>query len=99
MLNSTLETSTPAQLGGARTKHRLNTLLKGANRSLDAARNGKRVATKLRTARRKLNSFEHVVEQALQRKKGPLDPQIGKLILGVVSGAASEIDVAAAASQ
>jgi len=54
------------------------------------------VTAKLRTARRKLSSFEHVVRQALQHKRGPLDPQIGQLILGVVSGAASEIDVAAA---
>jgi len=96
MLSSTLETSTAAQLGGARTKRRLNTLLESANRSLESARSGKRVAAKLRTARRKLGSFEHVVQQALHRKRGPLDPQIGQLILGVVSGAASEIDVAAA---
>ena len=96
MLSSTLETSTAAQLGGTRTKRRLNTLLESANRSLKSARSGKRVTAKLRTARRKLSSFEHVVQQALQRKRGPLDPQIGQLILGVVSGAASEIDVAAA---
>jgi hypothetical protein len=96
MLSSTLETSTTAQLGGARTKHRLNTLLKSANRSLESARSGKRVTAKLLTARRKLGSFEHVVEQALHRKRGALDPQVGQLILDVVSGAASEIDVAAA---
>jgi hypothetical protein len=95
MLSSTLETGTPAELGGARTKRRLNTLLKSADHYLDAARSGKRVTAKLRSARRKLNSFEHVVQQAMQRKRGPLDPQIGQLILDVVSGAASEIDVAA----
>ena len=95
MLNSTLETSTPAELGGARTKRRLNTLLKSADHYLDAARSGKRVTAKLRSARRKLNSFEHVVQQAMQRKRGPLNPQIGQLILDVVSGAASEIEVAA----
>jgi hypothetical protein len=95
MLSSTLATSTPAELGGARTKRRLNTLLRSANHYLEAARSGKRVTAKLQTARRKLNSFEHVVRQALERKRGPLDPQIGQLILDVVSGAASEIDVAA----
>jgi hypothetical protein len=95
MLSSTLETSTPAELGGARTKRRLNALLKSADRYLDAARSGKRVTAKLRSARRKLNSLEHVVEQAMQRKRAPLDPQIGQLILDVVSGAASEIEVAA----
>jgi hypothetical protein len=96
MLSSTLETSTTAQLGGARTRHRLNTLLESANRSLESARSGKRMTAKLRTASRKLGSFEHVVQQALHRKRGALDPQIGQLILGVVSGAASESDVAAA---
>ena len=96
MLSSTLETSTTAQLGGALTKRRLNGLLKSANRSLESARSGKRVTAKLLTARRKLGSFEHVVEQALHRKRGALDPQVGQLILDVVSGAASEIDVAAA---
>jgi hypothetical protein len=96
MLSSTLETSTSAELGGARTKRRLTTLLKSANRSLEAARSGKRVTAKLRTAHRKLYSFQQVVQQALQRKRGALDPHIGQLILRVVSGAASEIDVAAA---
>jgi len=96
MLSSTLETSTSAELPGARTKRRLTTLLKSANRSLEAARSGKRVTAKLRTAHRKLDSFQQVVQQALQRKRGALDPHIGQLILDVVSGAASEIDVAAA---
>ena len=96
MLSSTLETSTSAELPGARTKRRLTTLLESANRSLEAARSGKRVTAKLRTAHRKLDSFQQVVQQALQRKRGALDPHIGQLILDVVSGAASEIDVAAA---
>ena len=54
------------------------------------------MTAKLRTAHRKLDSFQQVVQQALQRKRGALDPHIGQLILDVVSGAASEIDVAAA---
>ncbi len=98
-LSTTLQTTSPDELGGARTSKRLGALVRNATQYLDSADRGVKVKANLRRAHRKLKAFEHVVQQAMKRKRGPLDPQIGQLILGAVTGADSEIDVAVASGQ
>src|SRR5262249_39279661 len=98
-LSATMQATPPEDLGGARTSKRVGAFVRNATHSLDSAHRGVNVKANLRRARRKLKAFEHLVQQAMKRKRGPLDPEIGQSILGAVTGADSEIDVAVAAGQ
>lgn len=98
-LDATLQATSPDELGGARTSKRLGALVRNATRYLDSADRGVKVKANLRRAHRQLKAFEHIVQQAMKRKRGPLDPDIGQRILGAVTGADSQIDVAVASGR
>jgi len=98
-LSTTLQTTPPEDLGGARTSRRLGALVRNAMHDLDSAHRGLNVKANLRRARRKLKAFEHLVQQAMKRKRGALDRELGQSILGAVTGADSEIDAAVTTGQ
>lgn len=92
-LTATLGTSSPDALGGKATAKRLNLMLARANRFLDSAQVGSKVAVNLRRARRELKVFERTVEKALRRKRDPIDAELGRFILGLAQGATSQLVV------
>jgi hypothetical protein len=85
MLTDAVETAAPTALGGARTAHRLEALLKQAGRALDSVERGRKVKASLRRGRRALNGFEALVHSGLKRKRGAIEPAIGQLLLGLVA--------------
>src|SRR4029077_6948595 len=58
MLADTVESAPPTILGGARTAHRLEALLKQVDLSLNSVEHGTKVKASLRKGRHALNSFE-----------------------------------------
>ncbi len=91
MLTDTVETTVPTALGGSRTVHRLEALLRQANRALDAVEHGTKVKANLGKTRRALSRFEALVHIGLKRKRGAIDPQVGQLILGLATNATTSI--------
>ena len=81
MLADTVESAPPTILGGARTAHRLEALLKQVDRALNSVEHGTKVKASLRKGRHALNSFETLVHSGLKRKRGAIEPAIGQLIL------------------
>jgi hypothetical protein len=80
-------------LGGKSTARRLTAYLTRANRFLGSAQRGAREPANLKRARRELQVFEKQVQRAIARKRRPIDPALGGVILGLASGATSEISV------
>jgi hypothetical protein len=91
MLTDTVETTAPTALGGPRTVHRLEAVLRQADRTLDAVDHGTKVKANLGKTRRALNRFEALVRIGLKRKRGAIDPQIGQLILRLATNATTSI--------
>jgi hypothetical protein len=85
MLTDTVETAAPTALGDARTAHRLEALLKQAERALGSVERGTKVKASLRRGKRALNGFEALVHSGLKRKHGAIEPAIGKLLLGLAA--------------
>ena len=85
MLTDTVETAAPAALGGVRTAHRLEALLKQAGRALDSVEHGTKVKANIRKGRRALRSFQTLVESGLKRRRGAIEPAIGQLMLGLAA--------------
>jgi hypothetical protein len=90
-LTNTVEATAPAALGGSRTAHRLEALLRRANHALDSAEHGKKVKANLGKTRRALNRFEALVHTGLKRKHGAIEPEVGQLILGLATNATASI--------
>ena len=91
MLTDTVETTAPTALGGSRTVHRLDALLKQADHALDSVEHGTKVKASLRKTRRALNSFEVLVHIGLKRKRGAIEPEVGQFILGLATNATPSI--------
>jgi hypothetical protein len=91
MLTDTVETTAPTALGGSRTAHRLDALLKQADHALDSVERGTKVKASLRKTRHALGSFESLVRSGLKRKRGAIEPQIGQVILRLVTDATTSI--------
>ena len=91
MLTDTVQTTAPTALGGSRTAHRLDVLLKQADQALDSVERGTKVKASLRKTRRALGSFESLVRNGLKRKRGAIEPQVGQVILGLVTDATTSI--------
>src|SRR5262249_38642231 len=92
-LTNTVETAAPTALGGSRTVHRLEALLRKANHALDSVEHGTKVKANLGKARRALNRFEALVHTGLKRKHDPIEPEGGQLILGLATNATASIGV------
>ena len=90
-LTNTVETTAPTALGGLRTVHRLEALLRQANHALDSAEHGKKVKANLGKTRRALNRFEALVQSGLRRKHGAIEPEVGQLILRLAANATASI--------
>jgi hypothetical protein len=90
-LTNTVETTAPAALGGSRTAHRLEALLRQANHALDSVEHGTKVKANLGKTRRALNRFEALMRIGLKRKRGAIDPQVGQIILGLATNATTSI--------
>jgi hypothetical protein len=91
MLTATVETTAPTALGGSRTVHRLEALLRKANHALDSAEHGTKVKANLGRTRRALNGFEALVHVGLKRKRGAIEPGVGQIILGFATNATRSI--------
>src|SRR5262245_15235536 len=91
MLTNTVQTTAPSALGGSRTAHRLEALLRQANHALDSVEHGKKVKTNLGKTRRALNRFEALVRTGLKRKHGAIEPEAGQLILGLATNATASV--------
>jgi hypothetical protein len=90
-LTNAVETTAPTALGGSRTAHRLEALLRQANHALDSAEQGKKVKANLGRTRRALNRFEALVHAGLKRKHGAIGPEVGQLILGLATNATASV--------
>jgi hypothetical protein len=86
-----VETTAPTALGGSRTVHRLEALLRQANRALDAVEHGTKVKPNLGKTRRALDRFEALVGIGLQRKRGAIEPEVGQIILRLATNATTSI--------
>jgi len=91
MLTDTVATTTPLAWGGARTAHRLDALLKQAERALGSVERGAKVKSNLRKARRALNTFEATIHNGLKRKHGAIEPAVGQFVLGLATDASTSI--------
>ena len=91
MLTNNVETKAPAAVGGSRTAHRLEALLRQANHALDSAEHGKKAKANLGKTRRALNRFEALVHTGLGRKHGAIEPDVGQLILGLATNATASV--------
>jgi len=91
MLTNTVETTAPAAVGGSRTAHRLEALLRQANHALDSAEHGKKAKANLGKTRRALNRFEALVRIGLKRKHGAIEPEAGQLILHLATNATASV--------
>ena len=91
VLTDTVETTAPTALGGSRTVHRLEALLRQANRALDAVEHGTKAKANLGKTRRALNHFEALVHVGLKRKRGAIDPQVGQAVLDLATNATTSI--------
>jgi hypothetical protein len=90
-LAATLGSHSAADLGGKATARRLNALLGRAKRFLDSVGRGAKVSRNLKRARRELRSLEKAVQQALKRKRTPIDPELGRFILGLATHATEDV--------
>ena len=90
-LAATLGSHSAEDLGGKPTARRLNALLGRAHRFLDSVERGAKVSRNLKRARRELRSFEKAVQQALKRKRTPIDPELGRFILGLATHATEDV--------
>jgi hypothetical protein len=90
-LAATLGGHSAQDLGGKATARRLNALLGRAHRFLGSVERGANVSRNLKRARRELRSFEKAVQQALERKRAPIDPELGRFILGLVTHATEDV--------
>jgi hypothetical protein len=90
-LTARIETAGVDQLGGKATANRLRSLLRRANRFLDAARGGADVGDNLRRAQREMRTFERTVQQGLRRKRRPIDAEVGNGMLSLSTDTRSEI--------
>ena len=88
---ATLGSHSAEDLGGKPTARRLNALLGRAHRFLDSVERGAKVSRNLKRARRELRSFEKAVQQALKRKRTPIDPELGRFILGLATHATEDV--------
>jgi hypothetical protein len=93
-LAETLGTTSPDVLGGKGSARRLSALLDRANRFLGLAERGSKAKANLRRARRKLKTFEKVVQRGLKRKHGAIDRPLGEFILGLARDATNDVGVA-----
>ena len=91
LLTNTVGTTAPSALGGSRTAHRLEALLRQANHALDSVEHGTKVKANLSRTRRALNRFEALVHSGLKRKHGAIEPEVGQLILGLATNATASI--------
>jgi len=98
-LAQTLGTSPPDLLGGKAAARRLNAFVGRANRFLGLARNGAKVKPNLRRARRELKAFEKAVRSGIARKRGPIDRELGELMLGLTTAATNDVEVGQAAAR
>jgi hypothetical protein len=90
-LGATLGSHSAEDLGGKPTARRLNALLGRAHRFLDSVERGAKVSRNLKRARRELLLFEKAVQQALKRKRTPIDPELGRFILGLATHATEDV--------
>jgi hypothetical protein len=91
MLTDTVATTAPTALGGSRTVHRLEALLRQADRALDAVEHGTKVKPNLGKTRRALDRFEALVRIGLKRKRGAIEPEVGQIILRLATNATTSI--------
>ena len=83
-------------LGGKASARRLNGFLGRTTRFLDLAAGGARVKVNLRKARVQLKAFERAVQRGMQRKRDPIDRDLGEVILGLAQDATNDVGVAQA---
>jgi len=91
MLTDTVQNTAPAALGGSRTEHRLEALLRQADHALSSVEHGTKVKANLGKTRRALNRFETSVHVGLKRKRGAIAPEVGQNILGLAGNATTSI--------
>ena len=91
LLTNTVETTAPSVLGGSRTAHRLEALLRQANRALESVEHGTKVKANLGKMRRALNRFDALVHAGLKRKHGAIEPEVGQFILRLATNATASI--------
>ena len=91
MLTDTVQNTAPAALGGSRTEHRLEALLRQADHALGSVEHGTKVKANLGKTRRALNRFEALVHTGLKRKHGAIEPEVGQTILGMAGNATTSI--------
>ena len=91
MLTDTVQNTAPAALGGSRTEHRLEALLRQADHALSSVEHGTKVKANLGKTRRALNRFEALVHTGLKRKHGAIGPEVGQLILGLATNATTSV--------
>lgn len=92
-LTNTLQTSPADALGGKATVRRLDAFLTRADKFLGLAERGTKTEANLRRARRELKAMEKAVRRGLNRKRTPIDPELGQFLLGLARAATNDVGI------